>query len=470
MPLAALLAVFLFAHLAGWQAGAESLKPGAGPEAQNMALLGENDLQGRSAYQPSIHRQGDRWIAYIGHHGGKARNPLTGQDEDNGTSIVDVTDPAHPNYLHHIPGQPGSGEGGGAQMTRVCEGRTLPHGDPSKTYLLRGFGQIAEEVWDVTDPAKPSLVTRLEGFSDTHKNWWECDTGIAYLVVGVPGWRTRRMTRVVDLSDPAHPILIRDFGLSGQQPGVTGPVPPELHGPISLGAGANRIYFAYGPGGEGVLQILDRRKLLEGPKEPTDANLLYPQVGRLDLSPLYGAHTSFPLPGMPIPEFAPDAKGAVRDIVMVVGEEMKDRCAAPQQMVLFVDVTVESKPMVISNYNLPQQSGAFCQRGGRFGSHASNESFSPVFYKKLAFISYFNAGVRALDIHDPYNPREVGFFIPEVTRNTCQKAAADAPCRAVIQTNNVENDERGFIYIVDRAGTGLHILRLTGEAAKVAEK
>ena len=31
-------------------------------------------------------------------------NPLTGQVEDNGTSIVDVTDPKHPRYLHHIPG------------------------------------------------------------------------------------------------------------------------------------------------------------------------------------------------------------------------------------------------------------------------------------------------------------------------------------------------------------------------------
>ena len=35
-----------------------------------MDLVGYNDLQARSAYQPTIHHQGDRWIAYIGHHGG----------------------------------------------------------------------------------------------------------------------------------------------------------------------------------------------------------------------------------------------------------------------------------------------------------------------------------------------------------------------------------------------------------------
>ena len=50
------------------------------PESKNMELVGYNDLQGRSAYQPTIHKQGNRWIAYIGHHGGTAMNSLTGQD------------------------------------------------------------------------------------------------------------------------------------------------------------------------------------------------------------------------------------------------------------------------------------------------------------------------------------------------------------------------------------------------------
>jgi hypothetical protein len=37
-----------------------------------------------------------------------------------------------------------------------------------------------------------------------------------------------------------------------------------------------------------------------------------------------------------------------------------------------------------------------------------------------------------------------------------------------IQTNNVEADERGFVYLADRANTGLHIVKLTGEAARIA--
>src|SRR5437016_14680373 len=85
------------------------------PEASNMALVGYSDLQARSAYQPVIHHQGDRWIAYIGHHGGipeaeKPVNPLTGQAEYNGTSIVEVTDQTHPHTHAHIPGEPGNDE------------------------------------------------------------------------------------------------------------------------------------------------------------------------------------------------------------------------------------------------------------------------------------------------------------------------------------------------------------------------
>ena len=62
-------------------------------EKNNMELVGSSDLQGRSAYQPVIHKQGDRWILYVGHHGGMALNPLTGKEESNGTSILDVSDP-----------------------------------------------------------------------------------------------------------------------------------------------------------------------------------------------------------------------------------------------------------------------------------------------------------------------------------------------------------------------------------------
>jgi len=140
-------------------------------------------------------------------------------------------------------------------------------------------------------------------------------------------------------------------------------------------------------------------------------------------------------------------------------------------MVWIADITNESKPFNVSSYTVPEASGHFCSRGGRFGSHSSNESMAPVYYKRVVFIAFFNAGVRALDIRDPYHPKEIGYYIPAVTDKTdkrCVGSGENEKCKVAIQTNNVEVDERGYIYIVDRADTGLHILELTGEARKAA--
>jgi hypothetical protein len=77
----------------------------------------------------------------------------------------------------------------------------------------------------------------------------------------------------------------------------------------------------------------------------------------------------------------------------------------------------------------------------------------------MVFVSWFNAGVRAIDIRNPYAPKEAGFYIPATTVDTDPRGD-----KIAIQTNNVEVDERGLIYIVDRANTGMHILELTDEA------
>jgi hypothetical protein len=126
---------------------------------------------------------------------------------------------------------------------------------------------------------------------------------------------------------------------------------------------------------------------------------------------------------------------------------------------------------MVANHSVPEADGNFCARGGRFGSHSSNESMAPVFYKKLAFVTWFNAGVRAIDIRDPYHPKEVGHFIPAITAATdkrCIKVNGEDVCKVAIQSNNVETDDRGYIYVVDRANTGLHILELAGPPRAIA--
>lgn len=444
-----------------------------GEESSDMQLVGYADLQGRSSYHPAIKKQGDRYIAYIGHHNGKAMNPQTGQEETNGNSIVDVTDPAHPVQLAHIPAV------SGAQMVQVCNGDELPNADPTKSYLLRTNGNEGHQIYDVTDPAHPTLLTTVtSGLDGTHKNWWDCESGIAYLVADLrpDGWAIDRGLKIYDLSDPEEPVFIRNFGLLGDAPGQGGSrTTGGLHEPVVYG---DRVYLAYGVDTAGVVQILDRERLLKGdptttaPYAPNERNLSYPIVGQLDMQPAWGGHTAWPLIGVRVPELQ-DFDVKTRDYLVVVSEATANGCQeAIHHMAFFVDITDPSQPMVVSNFHVPEASGDFCSRGGRFGTHSMNWSFDPRYYKKIAFFSYFNAGVRAVDVRDPLNPVEVGYFIPATTDKTderCDTTSGTEVCKVAIQTNNVEVDDRGYLYLVDRANTGMHIVEMTGALKQLAE-
>ena len=455
-----------------------SAQGSTGPvDRHNMRSVGYNDLQARSAYQPWIENQGGRFIAYVGHHGGEALNPLTGQIEPNGTSIVDVTNPANPKYLHHLPGPAGAGEAGGAQMVRICSGDVLPKGESGKYYLLRATGAGSHEIYDVTDPESPTLVTVVvDGLNDTHKSWWDCETGIGYLVSGVPGWNVNRHLQIFDLSDPANPVFIRNFGLPGDQPGAT-PDPdnpnPGLHGPIVVG---NRAYLGYGTNRNGILQILDVEKLLTGPAEPTDENLLFPQIARVELGALQGAHTTLPMLNVRPREFEDFTEGTERDMVAIINESIGNECREPAQQQMYMwDITTETEPHGVSNYHvdprrgLEELGGNYCDIGGRFGAHSSHENMNNPYGNKVVFLAYFNAGIRAVDVRNPWSPRELGYYVPRVNPRTderCVTTDGVETCKIAIQTNNLEVDDRGFIYAVDRANSGMHIVDLTDEAKK----
>src|SRR5262245_13484143 len=248
----------------------------------DLRLVGHNDLQARSAYQPIVHAYGERRILFVGHHAGEALNPATGMIERNGLSIVDVTDPARPTYLAHFP--PTGPEASGTQHVQVCDGSALPNGDDAKVYAIRTNGNVGYEVLDVTDPAAPKFLTTIaetgvssrpeseRGNRETHKFQWDCATGIAYMNGTAPGWRVTRVLQAFDVSDPSSPKHVRAFGLAGSEPSATGPYPePQvagLHQPFVVG---NRMYLGYNSGEEGVLQILDTQKFLgdgDGRTEP----------------------------------------------------------------------------------------------------------------------------------------------------------------------------------------------------------
>ena len=447
-------------------------------EARNMTLVGHHDLAGRSSYHPIPHRYGERVVIFVGHHAGEAVNPLTGEMETNGMSVVDISDPSAPELIHH---EPPTGEALFTQHVQVCDGSALPGGDPSKVYLIRTNGKISTEILDVTDPADPQFMSTIystglteDGSRDTHKIQWDCESGLAYLNGTPEGWRVNRVLQLFDIGNPDAPRHIRDFGLDGSQPGSTGPISTRLHQPFAAG---NRVYLGFGASANGVMQILDRDKLVNGDPEaedpfaPTAQNLLYPQISRMDLPSYYGAHTAKPITGVEIADYADNAEHKVVDLVLVVSEETTDDCASDRDLMLLVDVTEEDKPLPISTFQVPEEPGDFCNRGVRFGPHSPHDAYHPGFDKRLVVLAYFNGGIRVVDIRDPFRPTEVAYYVPKVTDMTfemCNTATGTENCSTQIQTNNVNLDDRGYIYALDRAGTGLHILELTGEARDIA--
>lgn len=137
-----------------------------------------------------------------------------------------------------------------------------------------------------------------------------------------------------------------------------------------------------------------------------------------------------------------------------------------------LDITEEAHPLPISTFQVPEEAGDFCHQGGRFGPHSLHDAYHPAFDRRLVVLAYFNAGIRAVDIRNPFAPREVARFIPEVTANTaasCIEIDGVQHCDRAIQTNNVAIDDRGYIYALDRASTGLHIVELTGEARAIID-
>src|SRR5512138_1945337 len=143
-------------------------------ERMNMERLGHTDLQGRPTYQPNVIQYPDgRTILFTGMHSGVPSgrvtncpantlpNPLNGDAcENNGTMIIDVTDPRNPVEKFLIPAP----AGGQAQMARMCLGKDLPSGTPGKVYLMRnvqGGAQAGYQVWDVTNVSAPVLASSV---------------------------------------------------------------------------------------------------------------------------------------------------------------------------------------------------------------------------------------------------------------------------------------------------------------------
>jgi hypothetical protein len=101
----------------------------------------------------------------------------------------------------------------------------------------------------------------------------------------------------------------------------------------------------------------------------------------------------------------------------------------------------------VATYQVPPEGLAV--PGQRFGAH---QPWEHIREDNVVFAAWFSGGVRAVDISDPYRPRELAAYLPPA-----------APGRPVPQTNDVFVDRRGLVYAIDRY-EGLTILQFTRNA------
>ena len=259
----------------------------------------------------------------------------------------------------------------------------------ARSTSLRTFGNSGHEVWDVTEPAKPERVTvvvsglrqhpqELVGVRHRHR-------AISSRAIR-PGAR-RRMTKIYDLSDPAHPVFIRDFGLPGQQPGSTGPVPTELA----------RADFARPESQPRVFRLRHRRerhradrRSREAPERTEGTDGREPALpadhqsrsaagcrrahrvpasrdGRRGVRHAESRRSAVRAP--PAAAGGHDHEASVpanqtqarRDFIAVVGETIANECNENRQMLRMLDATVETRPFGASSFTVPESSRDYLQ-------------------------------------------------------------------------------------------------------------
>ena len=458
---AAMLAVVLAAVLAAVPLAGQGL---------NVELMGHNDLQGRDALQVTVlsdAANGD-W-AYVGHHddtwaGTPHPNPITGQLEWNGTSILDVADPTNPRLVWHIPNTVNAN----SRSTSVVYDYGLDSDPPGRDYLIRnsqGEDSATFEIFDITsrdtDPSAIRLIAEItetpedscgSGCGGTltgaHKGWWSPDTGLYYSAANEPGFREGHHLVIFDLRDPANPEYVGRGWLPGQRTSE-----PETsngsnwHHPV-VDEENSRVYGAYLGGGDVVaFDIAD----------PSSPRLLW----HMDTEPPgRGAHTVAPIVYDEVPNFGADALPRVYALVADEATGPDIECAHPVRTKLYMlditDAEETGTAYPVDTWQVPD--GGFCEKGGRFGPHQFAETVNGElnrFEDKIAYVPYFNAGLRVVDISDPYNMREVGYYIPGPNENS-HPIVPGQP--AVIQINDAAIDRRGFVYASDRVGGGLFVL------------
>ncbi|MBI4275930.1 MAG: hypothetical protein HY659_14645 [Rhizobiales bacterium] len=302
------------------------------------------------------------------------------------------------------------------------------------------------ELFDVSVPEQPKSIAFVDA-SGPHSRGihqlWFCDGEYVHLAGGATDFKAThplddQFYRIFDVRDLSKPIEAGRWWLPGTREGDSVQPPQRHKKPLyDMGFRAhntnvypqrpNRCYLGYIDAGMFILDISDKSAI-----KP---------ICRFDNSPPYHGFTHTVLPLFE------------RNLLVMTDESVVDDAADWPKLVWILDARDETNPIPIATCPAPSLD-SFARRGGRFGAHNIHENVPlPTSWQSDQIIigTFFNAGLRAYDISNAYQPREIAAFVPP--------APPLAP-RGTIQLNDVFVDEREIVYTVDRHAGGLYVLEM----------
>jgi hypothetical protein len=397
---------------------------------RNMRLLAQNDLGG-------FGNVGEGMAVQLAHDGRRVMW-LAHESAPKNITAVDVTDPRKPSVIFQSD---------------------LPHGEMRSNsldlagdllvvaYQTKNVGATPAgfEILDVADPSKPRTVAFFDA-SGPHSrgvhHLWSVDGSYVHIASGAPDFTPRnpkddQCYRIVDVRRPTQPTEVGRWWLPGTREGDAEPAPVR-HPTFDSGFRAHntnvypqrpdRAWIGYLDGGAVILDISDMTR---------------PQLlSRWDYHPPFPGFTHTVLPLLS------------RGLMIVSDEATRDRGQDWPKLLWVVDVRDERNPVPIATCPLPPLD-EFKDRGGRYGAHNLHENRpAPGAWVSETIVvgTFFNGGVRAFDVSDPFRPKEAAYYVPSAPRGS--RAGA-------IQINDVFVDERGIVYAVDRIIGGLYVLEMT---------
>jgi len=368
--------------------------------------------------------------AYVGHITNKERL---------GTSILDVSDPRKPRLLAQIFLEESDSHShkarvvGDLMIVNVEQnmgplGRKAENSSAEKTapYAEGGF-----KLYDVSDRSRPKFIKHEKTFGrGVHR--FDMDERYAYISTEMEGYLGNILV-IYDLRDPARPQEVARWWMPGQH--VAGGETPTWNGR------RNRLHHALRFGDElwagcwhAGLRVID----VSDVRAPRT-------VGE------YNYHPPFPEPShtfMPVPRPIGGRRIAVaidEEDHAHSADEMERRRGRPHGCLWVLDVTDLKNIRPLSIFEVSELDSPWSRATpGRFGAHQFQEHMQGT----LVYCAWFSGGLRIVDVADPAAPQEVGHFIP-----------GPAAGKAAPQTNDVDVDSRGLIYIGDRY-SGFDILEL----------